>query len=323
MGHPAGYLFSWKTCVLGPVRSIRGSSGGGLYRVVCWRSSKLVNGDPLSPRRLLVVDPDRSAHELIRSILEREDRTIEGAFGRSDAEACLRTGPFDVVLAGQGSNGFDGLRLARRVRALQPEARIILTGDSSPDHVLGALRARVYGYCHLPPPEGPLRDLVTQAIDAVSWQNDILVISATPQWVTLDVRCKIEAGDRATQFVRELEADLPDHVHDDITSAFRELLFNAIEHGGKYNPRKRVRVSLLKTSRSVIVHIHDPGTGFSFDFLPHAAISNPAGAPTRHVEVRAEQGQRPGGFGILMSRNLVDDLLYNERGNAVLFVKYL
>ena len=34
-------------------------------------------------------------------------------------------------------------------------------------------------------------------------------------------------------------------------------------------------------------------------------------------------GQRPGGFGILMSRQLVDDLLYNERGNAVLFVKYL
>ena len=43
----------------------------------------------------------------------------------------------------------------------------------------------------------------------------------------------------------------------------------------------------------------------------------------RHVEIRAEKGQRPGGFGILMSRTLVDELLYNERGNAVLFVKYL
>jgi hypothetical protein len=41
------------------------------------------------------------------------------------------------------------------------------------------------------------------------------------------------------------------------------------------------------------------------------------------VEVRAEAGQRPGGFGILMTRNLVDELIYNERGNAVLFVKYL
>jgi hypothetical protein len=41
------------------------------------------------------------------------------------------------------------------------------------------------------------------------------------------------------------------------------------------------------------------------------------------VEVRLEQGQRPGGFGILMTRNMVDDLLYNEPGNAVLFVKHL
>jgi len=36
-----------------------------------------------------------------------------------------------------------------------------------------------------------------------------------------------------------------------------------------------------------------------------------------------EAGQRPGGFGILMSRNLVDELVYNERGSGVLFVKYL
>jgi len=277
----------------------------------------------LSPRRLLVVDPDRSSHELIRGILEREDRAIEGAFGRSDAEACLRSAPFDVVLTGQGSNGFDGLRFARRVRALQPDARVILTGDSSPGHVIGALRARVFGYCHRPPPEGPLRDLVTQAIDAVSWQNDILVISATPQWVTLDVRCKIEAGDRATGFVRELEADLPDHVHDDITAAFRELLFNSIEHGGRYNPRKRVRVSVIRTGKMVMVQLQDPGKGFSLDALPHAAISNPEDSPIRHVEVRVESGQRPGGFGILMTRNLVDELIYNERGNGVLFVKYL
>jgi NAD(P)H-hydrate repair Nnr-like enzyme with NAD(P)H-hydrate epimerase domain len=49
-----------------------------------------------------------------------------------------------VVLAGQGSNGSDGLQIARRVRALQPDARVILTGDSSPDHVIGAIRAGVF-----------------------------------------------------------------------------------------------------------------------------------------------------------------------------------
>jgi len=80
---------------------------------------------------------------------------------------------------------------------------------------------------------------------------------------------------------------------------------------------------LIRTGRALIVQIHDPGTGFSLEFLPHAAISNPADSPTRHVEVRAEAGKRPGGFGILMTRNLVDELLYNEKGNSVLFVKYL
>ena len=291
--------------------------------MVCWPSSKLVNGDALSSRRLLLVDNDSSAHELFRGMLQREDRSIHDAYGKADVEKCLRAFQFDVVLAAQGSNGSDGLKIARRVRSLQPDARVILTGDSSPDHVIGAIRARVFAYCHHPPPPGPLTDLVAQALDAVSWQNDILVVSATPPWVTLDIRCRMEAGDRATNFVRELEADLASNVREDVASAFRELLFNAIEHGGNYNPKKRVRVWLIRTPKALIVQIQDPGKGFSLDSVPHAAISNPDDSPIRHVEVRVEAGQRPGGFGILMSRNLVDELVYNERGNGVLFVKYL
>jgi anti-sigma regulatory factor (Ser/Thr protein kinase) len=165
--------------------------------------------------------------------------------------------------------------------------------------------------------------VVQQALDADSWLDDIRVVSAVPDWITLDVRCKLTAAERTTHFIRELESDLPSQVSDDVAAAFRELLLNGIEHGGKSNPKKRVRVSLLRTGRSLIVYMHDPGPGFSLDLLPHAAISNPLDAPTRHVEIRAEEGRRPGGFGILMTRNLVDELLYNERGNAVLFVKYL
>jgi anti-sigma regulatory factor (Ser/Thr protein kinase) len=34
-------------------------------------------------------------------------------------------------------------------------------------------------------------------------------------------------------------------------------------------------------------------------------------------------GLRPGGFGLLMARQMVDELLYNEAQNEVVFVKYL
>jgi len=277
----------------------------------------------LSSRCLLLIDADPAVHESLGGLLKREDRDIQDVYDGAEAIERLRTLPVDLVLAGQGRNGFDGLKLLRQVRSIRPQAKVILSGERDPARVIRAIRQRAYSYFHQPLARGGLTDMVQQALDAGSWQDDIRVVSARPEWITLDVRCKIEAADRTTHFLREMLGDLEEHTAEDVSGAFRELLMNAIEHGGHSDPRKRVRASLLRISRAVIVHIHDPGTGFSLDFLPHAAISNPEDDPTKHVEIRAEAGKRPGGFGILLTRNMVDELLYNERGNAVLFVKYL
>ena len=277
----------------------------------------------MSPRSLLLIDADPAVQDYLSGLLQRHDREIQHVPGSREALDLLRTSPIDLVLAGQGNNGFDGLKLLRRVRSIQPATKVILTGDFDPPRILAAIRQRAFGYLHRPLSPGPLSELVQQALDSDAWQDDIRVVSARPEWITLDVRCKIEAADRTTHFLREITAHMSTQSGEDVASAFRELLMNAIEHGGKSNPHKRVRTSILHTARALIVHIHDPGTGFSLDFLPHAAISNPQDSPIRHVEVRAEEGRRPGGFGILLTKNLVDELLYNERGNAVLFIKYL
>jgi anti-sigma regulatory factor (Ser/Thr protein kinase) len=34
-------------------------------------------------------------------------------------------------------------------------------------------------------------------------------------------------------------------------------------------------------------------------------------------------GIRPGGFGLLLTRKLADELVYSEKGNEVMMVKYL
>jgi len=82
-------------------------------------------------------------------------------------------------------------------------------------------------------------------------------------------------------------------------------------------------VTYVHTTRAIVYLIQDPGAGFSFDAIEHAAIANPPDDPAHHLEIRAEMGVRPGGFGILLTRNLVDELVYNEKGNEVLFIKYL
>jgi anti-sigma regulatory factor (Ser/Thr protein kinase)/ActR/RegA family two-component response regulator len=272
---------------------------------------------------LLLLDADAGIHNSLNNLLQREGRSIRSAYDSGEALAYARETPYDLVVASQGLNPADGPRLLRRLRAIRPETRVILTGSADPALILGAMREHVYGYFHKPLPQSSLADLAQLALDSTSWRDDIRVISANPSWIGLEVRCKLEAAERATHFAREILAGLPGNACEDVTAGLRELLFNAVEHGGNLDPRKRVRLSWVHAGRTLIVHIQDPGKGFSLGLLPHAAISNPDDSPIRHVEIREERGQRPGGFGILIARRLVDELAYNERGNAALFVKYL
>jgi len=78
----------------------------------------------------------------------------------------------------------------------------------------------------------------------------------------------------------------------------------------------------MRLSGAILYYLRDPGEGFSFEKLAHAAVGSPTGDPISHVAVRASAGLRPGGFGILLTRDIADELLYNEKGNEVLLVKY-
>ena len=73
----------------------------------------------------------------------------------------------------------------------------------------------------------------------------------------------------------------------------------------------------------LLFRVRDPGPGFSFERLRHAAVLNPPDSPAEHLLNREALGMRPGGFGILMTRSMVDELLYNEAGNEALLIKYL
>ena len=287
-----------------------------VWFVIC--CSRIVNS-----RALFLVDADPNIRQTLAQALQRDGRTLETSPDPKEALERLRSIPCDLLVAGQGNNGIDGLKLLRRARAIRPDLKVLVSGQPDPRRVLTAIRDHAYGYFHQPVAPSVVADLVHHALESDEWKDDLRVISARPEWITLDIRCRMQAVERTTHHLREFLPDVKAQACEDVAIAFRELLMNAVEHGGKYDAKKRVRMSLLRASRAIVVHIADPGSGFSLEDLPHAAISNPDGDPTRHLDLRSDHGQRPGGFGILMSRQLVDDLLYNGRGNAVVFVKYL
>ena len=197
------------------------------------------------PHSVLVVDADPAVHDSLNRLLQRADRQILDVCDGAEALECARRIPCDLVVAGQTSRGLDGVQLLRRLGALRPAPPVILCGDHDPASVIAAIRARAFSYFHKPVPQAPLADMAQLALDSASWREDVKLVSASPEWIALEVRCTLEAAERTTQFARALEADLPRATREDVVAAFRELLFNAVEHGGKCEPRKHVRVSLL------------------------------------------------------------------------------
>jgi anti-sigma regulatory factor (Ser/Thr protein kinase) len=151
----------------------------------------------------------------------------------------------------------------------------------------------------------------------------VKVGSAVPNWICLKISPAIELKAQIASFFHSQLDDLPADLRDDLSLALEELLGNAIEHGCRLDAQFGVELSLIRTSRIVILHIRDTGSGFSIGNVAHAAVNNPPGDPLHHTKLRSEMGLRPGGYGIMLVKEIADELIYSEAGNEVLLLKYL
>jgi DNA-binding response OmpR family regulator len=275
-------------------------------------------------KRILIVDDDPDVHGLLRAVLGAPNRRIESAYDGHAGLRLVESAPYDLVLTDLNMPGLDGMTLLERIREVRPDTRVaVMTVANTPENIVRAIREQAFSYFSKPFTVNAVTEMVERALSGTDAGDDIQVLSARPHWLGLRLRCKMETAGRIVQFIRELGMDLPAAEQERVTTAFREILLNAIEHGAQGDPDKRVTITYVRTKRAALYYVRDPGKGFSFDQLSHAAISNPEDAPVEHAEVREKLGMRPGGFGILMTRQLVDELIYNEHGNEVLLIKYL
>jgi CheY-like chemotaxis protein len=273
--------------------------------------------------RILIVEDDELLRELLGSVLSGAGFIVSCANDGAQALHELKTTRFQLMLLDVWLPDMSGLDLLADLAQQHSAMRVIvMTQDNSPETMLSAIRERAFDYIAKPFEVADVLELVRNTL-ASSAVPDIQVLSARPNWVELLVPCDLQAAGRIQGFLARLAVDLPDDLRNAVAQVFRELLTNAVEWGGKLDAKRNVRVAYLRTPRMVLYRIADPGPGFRFEDLKHAAINNPEEDPLQHTVVREQQGLRPGGLGMVIVRGLADELLYNERQNEVVFIKYL
>jgi CheY-like chemotaxis protein/anti-sigma regulatory factor (Ser/Thr protein kinase) len=272
---------------------------------------------------ILVVDDDKTTRHVLRNVLTSAGFSTSVAKDGVEALKALRTRQFDLLLLDVWMPRMTGLDLLAKLRGEKTRPRVVvMTSDDAPETLLKAVREHAFRYVHKPVESSALLQTVRDALAAPD-APPIEVISARPEWVELVVPCTREAAGRIETVMAHLDANLAPEVRESIGYAFRELLLNAVEWGGKLDPTRTVRIACLRARRMLMYRIADPGPGFNIEDLPHAAIGHSPDDPIGHMLVREEKGIRPGGFGLLTVRASVDELLYNEKRNEVVFVKYL
>ena len=280
---------------------------------------------PAAARHVLVVDDDGALRHAITALLDAAGYRTDQASDGPEALRKLEQQPVDLLLLDIGLPGMNGLDVLAQTR-LQgtPPIVVMMTADDTPETLLRSFRAQAHRFIRKPFPPRRIVEVVTDMLtahpDAIL---PIEVVSATPEWVEIVAPCSLEVGERVREFVMQLDATLPVEVRESVAQAFRELLTNAIEWGGHLDPGRTVRISCLRTKRMLLYRIADPGEGFDISHLTHAAISNPDDDPLAHDRVRQEMGLRPGGLGLVMTKAFVDEVIYNEKRNEVVLVKYL
>ena len=274
--------------------------------------------------RILLVGPEERLTRALRSSPLLEGAFIDAAAGEADALLRLRLRSYDVLLTSPSTSVEEDLVLLEEVRFARPGVRpILLTPQAAPEEVIRALRSRVFAFFSAPLDLPEIVDMTRRAVDARDWHEGIEVVSARPEWVALRVNCALLSAERLVRFLSELRRDVPEADRDGAMFAFREILLNAMEHGGGFDPGLVVEVAAVRTQRTIVYYVKDPGAGFDSSQLPHAAGDSIDVDPLAHVERREQLGLRPGGFGLLLARKIVDEMILNERGNEVLLIKHI
>ena len=85
-------------------------------------------------QRIIVVDDDHDVLFFVKAVLNRGGFTVSCAENGEQALELLAQGDYQLMLTDLNMPGMDGVELARRARALQPELMVIMgTGQISPE----------------------------------------------------------------------------------------------------------------------------------------------------------------------------------------------
>ncbi len=263
--------------------------------------------------RLLVVDDEWTVIELFSSFLSSKGYQVTAAYNGRDALDLFNSQPFDLVLADLRMPNMNGLSLLEEMKKIHPQVPVVMiSGYGDVETVVKALKLGAENFLTKPVDMDDLERVVEQSlaiscvrpggskIQGMIQQTTHIETQSRPEFMA-DIVYQIALSSVAVGFsMFDLNSNLK--------LALIEALTNAIEHGNQNHADKLVRVDACLKRDLLEVTIHDEGSGFDYGEQYD---------PTEEENLLSERGR-----GLFLIRAIMDEVAFNQTGNAVTLKKY-
>jgi len=284
----------------------------------------------LNLRRILVVDNSASARKLVAAALNDENECqVFPAANCTEALTLLHAHPdLDAIVCDLSLDREDGADFIGRLRADGVTIPILVTTVARTfDSMARAMEAGADDYLQKPLDLAELRRALAVLL---SYRGDARkprppYTRASVIHRTLDDGCsfeltapthsaQIESFQRFAERMSSPSLSETDRVN--LRLALEEIVQNAREWGNRFDAGKMVRLSCCMLNDRIVIRVEDEGPGFN-----PQAVPDPSANPKEHVKQRVKSGKRIGGWGLFLTRKLMDEVVFNDKGNVVCITK--
>lgn len=286
-------------------------------------------------RRILIVDGDASARRCLVAALDFGGKNdVRAVKDSAEAIEALKERPsFQIVVCTLPQAPAQGCPLISMLRAAGERAPVLaIASQWNVESLAAALEAGADDFLQKPFDINELRRSISMLCSrsADRMQHDGkqgLFYDAKVNFSETDSGAVLEASastmsaqiEGFQRFAERLALPLlPPTELMYLRMAMEELVQNAKEWGNRFDPNKKIRLSLRLARDRIAVNVEDEGEGFD-----PAAVPDPSIDPRAHIQRRIASGKRMGGWGLFLARKRMDELSFNKIGNAVSIAKVL
>jgi CheY-like chemotaxis protein/anti-sigma regulatory factor (Ser/Thr protein kinase) len=270
-------------------------------------------------RAVLIVEDEPDQNEMLAQLVVRRGFNVVQTYTGKDGVSRARENPPDLLLLDLMLPDIDGFEVCQSLRASRDTNLIpvvMATQLTDAKRRLQGYRVGANAYVVKP----YTREQIYDAIDkALAWKEE-MIRGKVQDEISFELASETEYLIQLNNLLSQLLLNTPldETAAGQLCRALLEMGQNAIEWGNRNQVDKLVKITYRLHPDNVTIIIRDQGSGFNPQSLPHAANEED---PIAHMNIREVLGLREGGFGLLISRGLVDEMRYNEEGNEVTLVK--